>query len=849
MQFDSILHKSVSKSNLVQVMRTVTKNGKTFQQHFWISPSDVKSTDVVIGGNTNNDNTNNKQDNVPTNPKQMLVQLIQNSSKQDLIKQAKKLGIQVNESSHEGINWMRCSMAIQKDISANPSNWGFAGTSDTKTTDNTSDNKSVESKTDTDTGAKKQSKNADSDSKQKVAELRDKYGRDKLMEMAKSAGVKWTENGKEGINWMRCSMALNKALSENPNLLDEHGTVGIDDLAASVKSKSKSKTPAKKRDTSDPLLKGISTDSMSAYEDSTFGSILDNASPENLRNYRTLGMCAGDSEAEQYLGRLYKDYSTTLQSMNGTGIPKYDPNIDSDSLRNSLQGVVNKMIVGTVKSTMSNVRKRTHQFTLQQKLFEPWVNPNHSLSKEEKDKLKSMPSSNMGTARCGMMQEQDGNHEMMKRVLDRMSLTPEYGDLAKEYKALLNEFDNLTDGNPTLQTAVTQPTNSSSILSSLHYSMMHDAQARDKYKADIDKYIASGTAVPTYLQSNYDRFVALADESERLYNKFSTPAELDNLVNASNLKAKLFDKKFDDVNANLWGFKQIANQIAYQYETNRDFVAEYPILSKSDIDKVNSGDQTALTNLSLYAGMFKPSLSKGGSDAKSALMQKFKERQDFLDTYGGVSSISGNAGYAENNEVKCKVSSVSQKVYDQISRNIASDWDKKNHGRMKYKIKGIYEVSGLQAESDFNAIKNSHKGKQNKSMSVTGHTKNQTSDLFYHGTGAMATSLILGHSGGFKVGKAKVGRMLGDGIYLADKSSKSAQYISDSGYSRAGIHGSLMVVEASLGSVTGRNDRRNWDGYDTVFAGTSNDHVLNNEWCVHNPKAIIPRYLVEMEVL
>ena len=33
----------------VQVQRTVNRNGTTFQQHFWVNPSDVKETDKVIG--------------------------------------------------------------------------------------------------------------------------------------------------------------------------------------------------------------------------------------------------------------------------------------------------------------------------------------------------------------------------------------------------------------------------------------------------------------------------------------------------------------------------------------------------------------------------------------------------------------------------------------------------------------------------------------------------------------------------------------------------------------------------------------------------------------------------------
>ena len=35
-------------TNLVQVQRMVTRNGKTFTQNFWVLPSQVKSTDRVL---------------------------------------------------------------------------------------------------------------------------------------------------------------------------------------------------------------------------------------------------------------------------------------------------------------------------------------------------------------------------------------------------------------------------------------------------------------------------------------------------------------------------------------------------------------------------------------------------------------------------------------------------------------------------------------------------------------------------------------------------------------------------------------------------------------------------------
>ena len=41
-----------NKNNLVQVERFVHKNGKSFYQHFWVSPSDIKPSDKILGTNS-----------------------------------------------------------------------------------------------------------------------------------------------------------------------------------------------------------------------------------------------------------------------------------------------------------------------------------------------------------------------------------------------------------------------------------------------------------------------------------------------------------------------------------------------------------------------------------------------------------------------------------------------------------------------------------------------------------------------------------------------------------------------------------------------------------------------------
>lgn len=580
------------------------------------------------------------------------------------------------------------------------------------------------------------------------------------------------------------------------------------------------------------ILDTVTTDFKSDREKKEFGDALSKATPEQFMQARTLGMCAGDAAAADYLGRLYTQYVTAMKpDIAAAAARQKAKDIDPDALRNKLQGVVNKQIVGVVKSSMSKVRKRTTQFTLQQKLFEPWTDPNMPLSDAQVQQLKDIKGGvSLGSKRQSMMTEQDGNHAMMKRFLDKLAGTSEYGALATEYRAILDEYDTLTKGDTTVQTY----TNGypSPIIKELDREIT-------SAQSDLDSAIKWGKSAE--VQARIQKRIQEAKDRRA---KFSTQEEIDGLDRAAQLRKQMFDPKFTDLNVNLWHAKAMAAQIAFQYRTQRDFVAEYPVLSKADIDKLEVGDQDALTNLALQAGMFKPSLTKNGDTADQAIMDKFAERQAFLDAYGQVdSSVNLMGQYTEDNEVKCKVSSAPAAVVKKITDDIARDWDHTTHGRMKYRIKGVYEVSGLALEKDFQAIK--QKSAKYAGRKVGG--KDCGGDLFYHGTGAMATSLILGHSGAFKVVKAKVGRMLGDGIYLADKSSKSAQYISDAGYSRSGIKGSLMVVEAVTGDTLSQRTSQGYN-HDTVFAGTQHG-LRNSEWCVHDPNAVIPRYLVEMEVL
>lgn len=306
------------------------------------------------------------------NSKQRLAQMLGSHSRDEVMDFAKKNGVQWTEHSHVGINWMRASIAIQKHIESNGDTWksfedgsqpqqsdtqkdGNPAQSDAKTdkVDKTSDTDKKPQKT-----AKKQTKpdkpKVDKDGSKKLVE---KLGKDETLEAMKARGITWKESDHKGINWMRAMQALRKHLNDNPNGFDElvaaadnlktkkdlqdtqKQVQNLQDLVSQLQNptaQQMTQTAAKA-----DILKGITTDTMSQYEKSHFGDAISGASPESLRNYRTLGMCAGDKESEEYLADLYTKYR---DAVTGNSVAT-NSDIDADPLRNKLQGVVNKQVV------------------------------------------------------------------------------------------------------------------------------------------------------------------------------------------------------------------------------------------------------------------------------------------------------------------------------------------------------------------------------------------------------------------------------------------------------------------------------------------------------------------------
>lgn len=176
------------------------------------------------------------------------------------------------------------------------------------------------------------------------------------------------------------------------------------------------------------------------------------------------------------------------------------------------------------------------------------------------------------------------------------------------------------------------------------------------------------------------------------------------------------------------------------------------------------------------------------------------------------------------------ISSLAAKREQQVRDQFTTSWDHANH-TFKGEVRNAFQI-------------HPQKEVQDKFEVARKAKDNEMTDL-YHGTHYIAARSIA--ATGYIVPKsAKAGRAMGDGVYLADKSSKSAQYIWDpqSGGWGTGREGVLMLNKASRGKEITLNSwqSNNWQQYDTVFGarGVGLGTWRNNEWAVKDPGAVLP---------
>lgn len=220
-------------SKLVLVQRMVTRNGKTFPQNFYVLPSQVKSTDRVIG---NHQNLLPKVGSVPKPApgvfdKAYFDTLV--SDKQKAMDYLKSVGVVWSDTKKDGtkvvehLSWMRALMALKQflkgqNTTSNPTQGNTqAGTQPQQPAQatQTGNNSSSNASTALDTTklslaiaglnqAIQDDLKACKNGKEQVLVIKKHMGKDGFMQFAKLSGADWNEHSHVGINVMRASEAV-----------------------------------------------------------------------------------------------------------------------------------------------------------------------------------------------------------------------------------------------------------------------------------------------------------------------------------------------------------------------------------------------------------------------------------------------------------------------------------------------------------------------------------------------------------------------------------------------------------------------------------------------------------------
>ena len=269
----------LDKSKLVQVEITVQGKNGTFTRKQWKNPADVKSTDKVIGNQNVLDEFNKRMKAMAVAQQNAKGQfdpvqfdsLKLSKDKTKAMEYAKKCGVQWKEhATNSAINWMRCIMAVNQlnnvavKVSAkhlNTANISSSWDSMTK--------------------------------KEKMSELMKNNSRSDLMEFAKANGITWKEDAKDGINWMRASMAIQKYI-EGKNLVDLNTDAK---LSVDTQKKQDKPKPEPKKESDKIEVPANAT----TRQKNLIGLINNTTNESDLRLFKACGIIAEDDDAKAFL--------------------------------------------------------------------------------------------------------------------------------------------------------------------------------------------------------------------------------------------------------------------------------------------------------------------------------------------------------------------------------------------------------------------------------------------------------------------------------------------------------------------------------------------------------------------
>lgn len=200
------------------------------------------------------------------------------------------------------------------------------------------------------------------------------------------------------------------------------------------------------------------------------------------------------------------------------------------------------------------------------------------------------------------------------------------------------------------------------------------------------------------------------------------------------------------------------------------------------------------------------------------------------------SKINRHQLVATNSGVKCSLSDVSKSTFLKISKLIEDSYipiSKGDKFSKHYKINGIYKVTNLAEEADFERLK--QQNASYKTQSVLG--KNCQSDLFFHGTTYPALLNLLGQTGGFTPAAS-----VGEGTNTTTDTRYALNYAIGR-YDSRDNNGVLILSEGSIGQYTQDYVSPNKNNpKDTIAADTG----MIKYFVFRKEHSLIPRYIIDI---
>lgn len=301
------LLKARNTANLVQVQRTVTRGGTTFTQNYWVSPSAVRSSDIVIGNKSVLDaylKAQKAKANAASQASSAFdigtFDSLKSTSRDKALDYLRHCGITWKDNPNPAINWMHACMAAKAAANASSTHVTNGSTVSVSGVD-IPKAMGMLSKADQDTVLSLTT------GKARVAAIKSALGRSKTFEFARMAGVTWEENANDGINNMRMSMALASAMEGYSAGSDSTGTT------SKTAPKPKPKTQKKHKPKADPSAIHI-TKSMSPHKAAIAKILNDTSDKSVLQMYARTGIVAEDDTAKSFIeGTLLPQYESLLQ--------------------------------------------------------------------------------------------------------------------------------------------------------------------------------------------------------------------------------------------------------------------------------------------------------------------------------------------------------------------------------------------------------------------------------------------------------------------------------------------------------------------------------------------------------